>query len=265
MMQRLKTTSMFSRLHILLFIILLGPLSAHAAPVDDVRNILKQWVETEKTISQEQENWRQEKDLLENVLSSLNQEERVLNNTIATAQQATSRADDERLELISRRESYQRNSSRFADQLSLFERQAVQLIPQLPIILRDEMGLMVNRLYQADEGNYSLSQRAQNLINILSAIQKFDSSITVSNEIRTLKTGDKIEVRVLYLGLSRAFYAAKDKRVSGIGRPLEGGSEDGWQWVEEIDLADDINDAIDIYENVDTPGLIQLPLSLKIN
>lgn len=265
MKQGTKPSLVFLRLHTLLFISLLGPLGAHAAPVDDVRNILKEWVETEKTISQEQESWRQEKDLLENVLSSLNQEERVLNNTIATAQQATSRADDERLELISRREFYQRNSSRFADQLGLFERQAVQLIPQLPIILRDEMGLMINRLYQVDDASYSLGQRAQNLINILSAIQKFDSSITVSNEIRTLNTGDKIEVRVLYLGLSRAFYAAKDERMSGIGRPLEGGSEDGWQWIEQIDLADDINDAIDIYENVDTPGLIQLPLSLQIN
>lgn len=257
--------SIFLGLRISLFITLVGLFEIQAAPVDDVRDTLKEWVKIEKTISQEQEDWKQEKNLLENVLSSLNQEERVLNNTIATAQQATNRADEERLELISRRDLYQRNSSRVTEQIQIFERQAIQLIPQLPLILRDELGIMVNRLYQAESGSYSISQRAQNLISILSAIQKFDSSISVSNEIRSLGNGDRIEVKVLYLGLSRAFYADENEKISGIGRPIEGGNEAGWQWIEHPDLSEDINNAINIYENNGSLRLIQLPLSLKLN
>lgn len=248
-----------------IIIIFLGGTFAYADQVNDIRNFLKEWIAVEKNISREKENWRQEKELLNGILSSLDQEERVLRETIEAAEQDSSRADEERLELISRREAYQQSSNRFREKLVLFERQAAQLIPRLPTLLRDEIGLMTNRLYLAETGNYSLSERAQNLINLLSAIQEFDSSITVANEIRQIQNGEEIAVKVLYLGLSRAFFADQANRVAGIGLPVQGGSDDGWQWIEQIDLSGDINRAIEIYENNSVPELVQLPLSVHSN
>lgn len=236
-----------------------------ADQIDDVRNILKEWVSVEKTISQELETWKQERKLLEGVITSLDQEERVLRNTIEVAEKASNRADNERIELFARRNTYQQNAERFGNQLVLYERQVVRLIPRLPIVLRDEIGLMTNKLYLAETGNYSLSERAQTLISLLSSIQEFDSSITVTNEIRTIGSDEEIEVKVLYIGLARAFYADQANRVAGMGRPVHGGSEAGWQWIEQVDLAKDINRAIDIYENSDAPSLIRLPFSVQMN
>lgn len=236
-----------------------------ADQIDDIRNRLKEWVSVEKTISQEQETWREEKLLLSDVLASLNQEERILRETISNAEQDVSRADEERLELVSRRDAYERSSTLFQEKLILYERQAQQLISRLPIILQDEMSLLINRLILSEQSNYSLSERAQTLISLLTAIQQFDSSITVANEIRTLSSGEEVEVKVLFLGLSQAFYADIAKRTAGVGSPIDGGSDTGWQWVEQNNLADDVINAVEIYENNQSPSLVALPLEIKTN
>lgn len=237
----------------------------YADQIDDVRNSLKEWVSVEKTISLEQETWREEKQLLNDISASLDQEERILRETITNAEQDVSRVDEERLELISRRDSYERSSGLFQQRLVLYERQAEQLIPRLPKILQDEVAQLINRLSLAERGNYSLSERAQTLVNLLTAIQQFDGSITVANEIRTLSNGEELEVKVLFLGLSKAFYADSGKRTAGIGRPIDGGTDGGWQWIEQNDLADDIINAVEIYENNQSPSLVGLPLEIETN
>ena len=236
--------------------------SANADHLNDTRNILKEWVSIEKTTSQEQSEWGEEKALLGDILSSLNQEERILKETIKNAQADTSRTDQERLELISLRDEYQKSSGLFLDRLALYERQAIQLVPRLPIILQDEMGLLINKLNSATANNYSLSERAQTLISILSAVQKFDNSFTVANEIRTLSSGKEIEVKVLFLGLSRAFYVDSEGVVAGIGRQNNSRSDGGWNWVEQPELAGEVLKAINIYENRESPALISLPLQI---
>lgn len=250
----------------ILVIFAVGEISVSSADqIDDIRNRLKEWVSVEKTISQEQETWREEKQLLNDVLTSLNQEERILRETITNAEQDVSRADEERLELISRRDAYESSSTLFQEKLVLYERQAIQLISRLPIILQDEIAQLINKLTLSEQNNYSLSERAQTLISLLTAIQQFDSSITVANEIRTISSGEEVEVKVLFLGLSRAFYADTAKRTAGVGSPVDGGSDTGWQWIEQSDLADDVIKAVGIYENNQSPSLVQLPLTIETN
>lgn len=238
---------------------------SYADQYSDTRNIIKQWVDTEKEISREQASWAEERALLNDVLSSLNQEERILRETIENAKTDTSRVDVERLELISKRDQYQQNSRSFQENLSLYERQVGQIIPRLPTILKDEIGPLINKLYIIEAGGYSFTERAQNLINIISAIGTFDNSITVASEIRTLTTDEEIEVTVLFLGLSKAFYVDSSKRTAGFGHPIEAASDDGWRWQEQNDLADEILKAINIYENKQSPALVHLPLEIQQN
>ena len=141
----------------------------------------------------------------------------------------------------------------------------MQLVPKLPVILQDEMGPLINKLYSAEVANYSRSERAQTLINILSAVQEFDSSITVAREIRTLTSGEQVEVKVLFLGLSRGFYVDSEGTTAGIGRQSGGVSEGGWNWVEQPNLASGILKAINIYENRESPALVSLPLQIRSN
>ncbi len=257
--------STLSKVIVLSFVFVSSGAVVNGQDIDDVRDTLKEWVAVEKTISQEQADWVAEKALLNDVLASLDQEERILRETISTAEQDTSRADEERLELISRQEAYEQSAEVLEERLSLYEMQARQLIPRLPTLLKDEIAPMVNRLYLTEGANYSLSERAQTLVSILSAVQDFDSAITVGTEIRTLASGEQVEVKVLFLGLSRAYFADTAKRIAGIGNPVEGGSDDGWQWQEQSGLADDIIRAIDIYENRESPALVSLPLEIEQN
>ncbi len=265
MNKKKKLVSSVLKLSFLLLVTSLIATVVQGQDIDDVRDTLKEWVAVEKTISQEQADWVAEKALLNDLLSSLDQEERILRETISASQQDTSRADEERLELISRQEAYEQSATVFQERLSLYEMQARQLIPRLPTLLKDEIAPMVNRLYLTEGANYSLSERAQTLVSILSAVQDFDSAITVGTEIRTLASGEQVEVKVLFLGLSRAYFADTAKRTAGIGGPVAGGSDEGWQWREQDDLADDIIRAIDIYENRESPALISLPLEIERN
>lgn len=234
-----------------------------ADQLTDVRNIIKEWVDTEKTISAEQQAWQENKSLLNDILTSLNTEEKILRETINNAKQDTTRADEERLELVSKRDEYRRNSDLLKENIGLYERQAILLVQQVPIILQDEMGPLINKLNKAGSSNYSLSERAQTLISILTAIQQFDNNITVANEIRRLNSGKDGEVKTLYIGLSRAFYVDNAKTTAGYGYPKENAPDGSWEWIEQTNLAGDILNAVNIYENRETPALISLPLQIK--
>lgn len=258
-----QTNKLISKTSVVIAISLAGSFFAYADQLVDTRNLVQEWVSVEKTISQEKTAWVEDKALLGDILRSLDQEEKILRETIANAEQDTSRADQERVELVSKRDDYQASTSLLRDRLSLYERQAIQIIPQLPIILQDEMGLLINKITASEIDDYSLSERAQTLVGILTAIQEFDNNVTVATEIRETTSGEEVEVKVLFLGLSRGFYVDSAMTTAGIGRPIESVTTGGWNWVEQIDLADEINRAINIYENRESPTLVSLPMHIK--
>ena len=100
----------------------------------------------------------------------------------------------------------------------------------------------------------------QTVVGILSAIQKFDSAVTVSEDLRKLADGSMGEVRAVYFGLGAAYYIASGGVDAGVGES----GPDGWTWQSRPELADAIRDVIAAAESqAQEARFISLPVNLK--
>ena len=104
----------------------------------------------------------------------------------------------------------------------------------------------------------STSQRLLTVVGTLNKIDKFNTGITVTSEIRTI--GDKsLEVKTLYYGLAGAYFASESAGYAGIGTPGEAGRE----WVERPEYKKQITNLIDAYEGAREATFVELPVVAK--
>ena len=244
---------------LVLFIFCHSQSSADAA-LDNTRNAIQEWVNTEQLISIEKKQWREEKRSIEDILKILAAEKKELNRQVTLAKETTTRADEKRAALVAELSSYQEISSVLELRLEDFERQISLIDPYLPDILRKELSPQMARIKFISVGiAYSVSERAQTVLNILSQIAKFDRKLTLTTATRTNSQNEEIEVRVLYLGLSRAFYVNRGATVGGYGVP----SESGWRWQQDNDLSETIARSMDVYEAKLSPEFVMLPMKVE--
>lgn len=104
----------------------------------------------------------------------------------------------------------------------------------------------------------SLSSRYVNVTGILDAADKFNADVHVSNENRELGNGESVNVDVLYLGVSTAFYVNQDGTIGGTGRP----GEDGYVWRQDDAAAPAIKAAIAMKEGDTAAAFVQLPVKI---
>ena len=244
---------------LVLFIFCYSQSSADTA-LDNTRVAIQEWVKTEQLISIEKKQWREEKRSINDVLQILAAEKKALNEQVTLAKEITTRADEERAALLAELSSYQEISSVLETRLEGFERQIYLIDRYLPDILRKEMSPQMARINFMSTGiTYSVSERAQTVMNILSAIAKFDRKVTLTTSTRTDSQNEEIEVRVLYLGLSRAFYVNRGETVGGYGVP----SESGWRWQQDNSLSEIIARSMEVYEARLSPEFVMLPMKVE--
>ncbi len=104
----------------------------------------------------------------------------------------------------------------------------------------------------------SLSSRYVNVTGILDAADKFNADVHVSNENRELGNGESVNVDVLYLGVSTAFFVNQDGTIGGTGRP----GEDGYVWRQDDVAAPAIKAAIAMKEGDTAAAFVQLPVKV---
>ena len=241
-------------------LMLIPSLSSAAELLDETKALVQEWVRTEQLISQENRQWREEKSSIEDLLSILEAEQRVLNEQISLAQETATRADEERAALVEQLSAYQAISGELEDRVSEYERQLMVLQPRLPGALQRELAPRFSRIENPDQANLrSLSERVQIITSLLAEIGAFDSTVVLTTEIIPVaETGD-IEARVMYLGLSRAYFVNGNGSGAGVGIP----GAAGWQWQQINELAAEISEAMDVYESRVSPQLVELPIQVS--
>ena len=92
-------------------------------------------------------------------------------------------------------------------------------------------------------------------ISILNKVDKFNSGITVTSEIRSI--GDKsLEVKTMYYGLAGAYFTSESAGYAGVGIP----GKDGWSWSEKPELSKEIINLIETYEGTREATFVELPV-----
>lgn len=228
--------------------------------IDTTRTLIEQWVETQRAISKEKKDWTLGKEMLNERISVVEDEITSLREKIAQTQASISEADKKRAELVQENDKLKTASTTLVDIVTSLESGIQALDRRLPDPIKALIKPLSQRLPKdPNETKLSLSQRFQNVIGILDAVNKFNREITVNSEVRTLSDGTAVEVTALYIGLGQAYYTGRNGTVAGVGRP----GANGWQWESADDAADQVTAAIDILKNEKVADFVLLPVKIE--
>ena len=245
---------------------LCGAVPGQEAPVpestlESTRDVVNRWVELRKTISRVRSDWTVEKEVLAETTESFQREldslleqldESGTEQSETEARLAEARAERERL----------RAANRDIEALVVrLEKRLRGLLPGLPPPLVEHIVPLTDRLPRdPDDTTMGLAPRLGLLVGLVGEINKFHNGITLSGELRrNEETGAEIQVRVLYLGISQAYYTDPAGSFCGTGLPAPG----GWKWEKRPELAGPISRAIAIYEGDQLPDFVELPLRIQ--
>ncbi|MEM9159609.1 MAG: DUF3450 family protein [Verrucomicrobiota bacterium] len=224
------------------------------------RTSLMEWVEVEKSISQESQSWIEKETTTLDLIAAMEKESEVLRERIEEMDAAATASDRTRAELVEKEATVDELQGLIKEFLPRMENELRSLRPMLPEPLSDKLQPFFGRLpLDSDRTTLGIAERMQTVAGILSTIQKFDEKITLALEMRDLADGETGEVQVLYLGLASAYYLSPNGEDAGLGRPTAA----GWQWSSDPELAGRIEEAIAIYEGVQQEAKF-LPLPLKL-
>jgi septal ring factor EnvC (AmiA/AmiB activator) len=226
---------------------------------NEARTTLEKWVETRQLISKEKGEWQTDRQSLLDQIALLEKEQQLLTDQIAKAEATATQVDKERQRLVEENEGLSVAATAIRTSLVQLEKRVLALYKSFPPPLRERIDPLYKRVPTTSVVHLSLGERMQNVIGILSEVDKFNSAITVVNEVKKAADGKEVSVRTIYLGLGAAFYVDKTGQIAGVGAP---GAED-WQWTARNDLSPKIAKLIYIYENAAAAEFVSMPISVK--
>ena len=222
------------------------------------KELIRQWVQTERLLSEEKNSWLVEKKRMQDLLDLYQKELTLLSEEIEKAGASAGLVDENKEKYESGLKQYRAAQAVLSDTMARLLPRMKAIIKRLPKPLRDEVEADVD-LLQQENTLEKPRDVLKSMIAVLTAAGRFNRSITVAEETRDLPDGKKMTTDVLYLGLCRAYYTTSSGNTAGIGVPGKG----TWQWTPQPDLADDILKAIAVYKKDQQPQLIKLPVQIQ--
>jgi len=243
-----------------LFLAATAGAASPAEAVDETRVVLRQWVETRQTLAQTKADWQVQRGLLEQSIRLYEEESRLLDQQIAEADQDSSAVDQERVALEDEQRQLDAAAGVISDAINRLEDQLVGRMKAFPEPLRRTIAPLARRIPDPDNRKkLSLSERMQNIVGILSEVDKFNSTVSVHKDTRRAADGTEFSVESLYLGLGQAFFVSLNDQRAGVGHPVDG----VWQWVDRPELAPRIRKLLDMYSSLQPAAFIGLEVQVR--
>lgn len=227
----------------------------------DVRAAVSQWVDVEKAISSEALAWEEKKTLLKDLTAVARGRIESLQKSIAETDQATGAADQRRIDLVSKRDDNADLTAKISEFLVTMEARARGLAGRLPAPLREKVAPLMQRM-PADSRKTELgvAARMQTVLGFMAEVQRFDTLITVGEELRDTGAGGAREVRTIHFGLGASYYVSADGADAGVGRS----TDTGWAWEARPELAEAVREAIATAEGRKREArFVSLPVEVK--
>jgi hypothetical protein len=231
-------------------------LSTQGASIRDTQDELITWVDTQKAIAETKADWSSEKEIVLDLISLLKQEKDKLTDSIEKLDESSDATDKLRTELNADKEKLLASNEALEAVVPNLEAKTRELLTKLPDPLLQEIDPLVLRLPEADKpSRLPISQRLLTVVGILNKIDKFNTGITITSEIRSIGE-NSVEVKTLYYGLAGAYFASETADYAGIGSPAAG----GWTWTENAEISTDIVNLIKTYEGAREASFVSLPV-----
>lgn len=243
-------------------LILLPGVARAADPtvLEATRSTLAKWVETRQLISRTRADWQADKQVLEQTvgmfegeLASLTaQSGAVATNSVEVARQ--------RAETETAKAELEAGLALTSRTLAPLEARLRRLTPVLPPPLLKTVQSLVDRLpEELNADAVPPLKRLQTVITLMNEVEKFNSMVTLSPELRQDPAGGEIKVQVLYLGLAQAWFVDESGDFAGTGVPQAA----GWVWTPRKDLGPRIKGVIAMYEEKQPAEFVALPVEIQ--
>ena len=220
---------------------------------------MREWHATEKLISEEKSAWELEKSAMQDLLTLYGQEIASLQTLVSKAGGVQIESADRRAALVKEEAQLQQAAARVERLVGEVERALLELVPAFPVPLQETIASETERLRRTDGGRRA-QERLRDVLSVLAAADKFQKAIHLDREVRTVEDGAELEVRVIYLGLGRAFYADESGAYAGFGTP----SRNGWIWQSRRELAGIVGEAVEMLEtNPEKARFLGFPLQVN--
>jgi hypothetical protein len=237
-----------------------APTANKAAPtLDETRLTLSKWIETQQIISKERNDWQQGKEILQGRIELVGKEVGILKDRIKQSEAAVEESNKKRDELVAENDALKVSGAQLGEAVTLMEGQLRKLMKQMPEPVATKLAPLMQRM-PTDPSNtrVTVAERFQNVLAVLSELNKANSELSISYEIRKFADGSSGEVQVIYLGLAQAYYISP-RGDAGIGRP----GEDGWTWTPAPEAARSILSTLEIIQGKESPAFVPLPITIK--
>lgn len=235
------------------------------------RELIRQWVQTERIISEEKTTWQVEKQQMQDLLEIYQQELKLLNEELNLAGSSADLIDENKEKLESGLAQYREAKQILRSSMASLVPRMQKLVGRFPAPLVEELGSDID-LIRSPQALDKPRDVLKSIIAILNAAGSFNRTLTHAEETRTLANGKKITVSVLYLGLCRAYYAADVGPLAGTGVPAATAATadtaataaaGGWLWTEDGGIADQVRRTIAVHKKSAQPQLVELPVQLQ--
>ena len=244
---------------VIIAVVLPGALVGQSA-LDSTRSVLEQWVETRKSIAEVRSDWVVEKEIIEGSVEAFERELETLAKQLSQVDGGSSQTDKELADAEAEKKALRLASDALKVSVAKLETRVKALAPGFPSPVIEKIEPLFNRIPEnPEETKLGLSARLQNVVGILNELDKFNGSLTVASELRKTEGGAEVQTRVLYVGLSQAFFIDKTGEFCGYGIS----SPQGWSWTTQPDLGPAIAKVIGVYENSEPATFVGLPISVK--
>ena len=230
--------------------------SSEGATIRETQGDLIAWVDTKKAIFESEADWASEKIIVEDLINLLQEEKEKLTAKIEKLEATSNATDSLRTQLNADKEALLASTKKLKSVIPKLEGQVKNLFEKLPEPLLDEINPLILRLPEdSNDTRISISERLLTVVGILNKVDKFNTGITVTSEIRSI--GDKsLEVKTMYYGLAGAYFASESAEYAGVGIP----GKDGWSWSEKPELSKEIINLIETYEGTREATFVELPV-----
>ena len=222
------------------------------AQVAALRETISQWVEVEMRRSEERTAWQERKATMGELLEVHRRELALLDEELSQAGASAERYAEAREKLEGEIDALKRVRREIRAAVGPLKVRALALVKRFPGKLAREVEA---QRYLLEDWTIDDEPRdaVRALLEIFSAAEQFHRRIT-----RTVEVIDEREVEVIYLGLTRAYYA--DRRGhAGIGVL----AKNGMRWEARPEIADEVVKALDQLDRKRPPELVKFPLKIE--
>ncbi|MFT5906201.1 MAG: hypothetical protein ACI9E1_001807 [Cryomorphaceae bacterium] len=223
---------------------------------DVAKEMIRQWIHTEKQLSDERETWKQEKAHISELLVLYEKELKLLNEELATVQSVE--LDDEKKQKLEKQiEQDDEKRKQLRAFLLRQKPRMIELIGKFPQPLQDQISETVDVL-NSPEIDGSARELLMPMLSVIEAGNSFNAGVFRTSQ-KVVIGADEWQAEVMYLGLGRAYFWVGEK--AGVGSPSATGA--GWQWKRDDAQWKEIKKAMSVFDKTTQPELIKLPL--KVN